>query len=92
MSPLRPTRSAARSAAVLAAAAALCVLAYGVLKTNLPTGAAPSAKVTVRDLGNLLMGPHAAALVVIGLILTVAMLGGVVIAAADAPGKKEDAP
>ncbi len=78
--------------AVLAAAAVLCVLAYGVLKTNLPTGAAPSAKVTVRDLGNLLMGPHAAALVVIGLILTVAMLGGVVIAATDAPSRKEDAP
>jgi NADH:ubiquinone oxidoreductase subunit 6 (subunit J) len=48
--------------------------------------------VTVRDLGNLLMGPHAAALLVIGVLLTVALLGGVVIAAGDAPQDPEDAP
>ena len=38
------------------------------------------------------MGPHAAALLVVGVILTVALLGGVVIAAADRTGKKGDEP
>jgi hypothetical protein len=38
------------------------------------------------------MGIHAASLLVIGMILTVATLGGVVIASEEPSGKKEDAP
>ncbi len=40
-------------------------------------------RVTVHDLGTELMGPHAAALLVMGVILTVALLGAVVLAATD---------
>jgi hypothetical protein len=38
------------------------------------------------------MGTHTAALLIIGLLLTVALLGAVVIAATDAPESKKDAP
>ena len=36
--------------------------------------------VSVREIGHALMGPHAAALLILGVILTVALLGAVVIA------------
>ncbi len=49
----------------------------------------PAPVVTVKELGFLLMGPHAAALLIVGVLLTVALLGAVVIAAVDKP---EDAP
>jgi NADH:ubiquinone oxidoreductase subunit 6 (subunit J) len=54
--------------------------------------AAPVPALSVRELGGLLMGPHAAALLVVGLLLTVALLGAVVLAAEDRPAKPEDAP
>lgn len=51
--------------------------------------AASTPAVSVKELGTLLMGPHAAALLIVGVLLTVALLGAVVIAAVDKP---EDAP
>lgn len=56
------------------------------LQVNIPS---PEPTFTVRQLGALLMGPHAAALLVVGVILTVALLGAIVIAAVDQP---EDSP
>lgn len=50
---------------------------------------APEPAVSVKQLGTLLMGPYAPALLIVGVLLTVALLGAVVIAAADKP---EDAP
>ena len=38
------------------------------------------------------MGPHAAALLIIGVLLTVALLGAVVLAAVDRSDQPEDAP
>lgn len=51
--------------------------------------AASTPTVSVKELGLLLMGPHTAALLIVGVLLTVALLGAVVIAAVDKP---EDAP
>lgn len=51
--------------------------------------AAPAPALSVKELGHLLMGPHAAALLIVGVLLTVALLGAMVIAAVDKP---EDAP
>jgi NADH:ubiquinone oxidoreductase subunit 6 (subunit J) len=49
-----------------------------------------TATLSVKEIGGLLMGPqHVGALLVVGVILTVALLGGVVIAATDKP---EDRP
>jgi NADH:ubiquinone oxidoreductase subunit 6 (subunit J) len=53
-------------------------------------GAAPS--LTVKQLGAQLMGPHAAALLVIGLLLTVALLGAVVLASEERRHRPEDTP
>ena len=67
--------------ALVAGFAVLGVLAYGMLNAKLPVSTSPVPSVSVRDLGAQLAGTHSAALLVIGLILTVALLGGVVIAA-----------
>ena len=64
------------------------VLLGAVANSSFDATAHPAPALTVRQLGVQLMGPHAAAVLVVGIILTVALLGGVVLAAA---GRKEDA-
>lgn len=76
--------------ALLAGGAVLGVLFGAVLSTRLSGSAGPAPTVTVRDIGTQLMGPHTAALLVVGLLLTVALLGGVVIAATDRRDGTED--
>lgn len=61
----------------------------GATWTNRP---APDRSLTVRELGTQLMGPNAGALLVIGLLLTVALLGAVVIASPDRPERKDGKP
>jgi NADH:ubiquinone oxidoreductase subunit 6 (subunit J) len=73
--------------ALLAGGATLGVLFGAVLGARLPTAASPRPVVTVKELGLELMGPHAAALLIVGVILTVALIGAVVIAASDAGGQ-----
>jgi NADH:ubiquinone oxidoreductase subunit 6 (subunit J) len=46
--------------------------------------------ISVRQLGTELMNRHALALLAVGLLLTVALLGALVIASTDRPGSKED--
>ena len=77
--------------AVLVSATVLAVLSYAVLFSALPVAVTGTPVITVHALGVRLMGPFAAALLVVGVILTVALLGGVVIAATDRPDKPEDA-
>jgi NADH:ubiquinone oxidoreductase subunit 6 (subunit J) len=45
----------------------------------------PTPTITVKQLGLLLMGPYAPALLIVGVLLTVALLGAIVIAAVDKP-------
>jgi NADH:ubiquinone oxidoreductase subunit 6 (subunit J) len=47
---------------------------------------------SVKELGAQLMGPHAVALLVIGLLLTVALLGAVLLASDRRPDQPEDTP
>jgi NADH:ubiquinone oxidoreductase subunit 6 (subunit J) len=77
--------------ALIAGGAVLGILFGGVVSTPLAATTKTPAPLTVRDIGLHLMGPHAAALLVVGVILTVALLGAVVIAATDGPDHKEDA-
>lgn len=82
-----------RAASALLAGGAVCGLLVGaVLRTPLPLASTPAPVVTVRELGLQLMGPHTAALLVVGVILTVALLGAVVVAATNRPENKKDAP
>ncbi|MBL9216056.1 MAG: NADH-quinone oxidoreductase subunit J [Opitutaceae bacterium] len=85
-----PPDAAARlraGAAVLTAAAVGAVIGHAILATPLPAAAGAPPVLTVRQLGLELMGRHAGSLLVIGALLTVALLGAVVLAAAE-PGEK----
>ncbi len=61
------------------------VLIGAVMTTRLPSvgEGAPAPGLSARELGLQLMGPHTAALLVLGVVLTVALLGALVIAADD---------
>ena len=89
----RPPAAAGRAVAgVLTGAVVAGVLGRAVLNAKLaaPPPAAPV--LTVRQLGGQLMGAHAGALLAVGVILTAALIGAVVIAAADADRGREDPP
>lgn len=79
-------------AGMLTGGAVLGVLCGAVLGTPLPVSAAAAPTLSVKELGLQLLGPHAASLLVVGALLTVALLGGVVLAAADRPRDPEDRP
>ncbi len=76
-------------AALLAGGAVFGILVGAILRTPLTGSTRSPAAFNVRTLGLELMGTHAAALLIIGIILTVALLGAVVLAAPEPP---EDAP
>jgi NADH:ubiquinone oxidoreductase subunit 6 (subunit J) len=62
------------------------VLLGAILGTPMAVRATPTpASITVKELGAQLMGPHAPALLIVGVILTVALLGAILIAAVDKP-------
>jgi len=76
--------------AFMVAGAVLGVLVGAIMSRPLRGGlASPSPAVSVKQLGLLLMGPYVPALLIIGALLTVALLGAIVIAAVDKP---EDVP
>jgi len=89
-----PTPSIARAAwSLVVGGAVLGVLAGAVVSTRLPVAPGSSAPtVTVKQLGEQLMGPHAAGLLIIGVLLTVALLGAIVIAATDRTDARRDPP
>ena len=76
--------------ALIVGGTVLGVLVGAVLSTPLKTAVEAPAAVQVRSLGLQLMGPHAAALLVVGVVLTVALLGAVVIAAPNRPADRKD--
>ena len=76
--------------AFLVGACVLGVLLYGAVFSALPVPEGHRPNASVHQLGMELLGPPAAALVIIGMILTVATLGGVVIASTGSGEKKED--
>lgn len=88
--PVSPVSARRLLPALIAGGAVLGILVGAVLGSPLRTAAQPPAAVTVKELGLHLMGPHAAALVVVGALLTVALLGAVVIAATGRPGEREE--
>lgn len=74
--------------ALLTAGAVAGVLVGTILGSPLGPVPASAPPVTVRQLGEELAGPQVAGLLVVGVILTVALLGGVVIASTDKEGKR----
>ncbi len=70
---------------LLVGGAVLGVLAGAVISTPLDSAARVAPSVDVKSLGLQLLGRHTAALLVIGVLLTVALLGAIVIASQEAP-------
>lgn len=85
--------TAGRAFAGFLAGGAVCGVLFGAVVAT-PMGVVSSATptVTVRQIGVQLMGAHAGALLIVGVILTVSLLGAIVIASADRKDDSEDAP
>lgn len=82
LAPITPDSRKRSGLALIAAAAVGAVLVKAVLTTEFVTPATSAPSLSVLELGQELMGPHAAALLIIGLILTIALIGATTIAAA----------
>ena len=85
--------SAGRAISGFIAGGAVCGVLFGaVIATPMGVMSSPMPVVTVRQIGTQLMSTHAAALLIAGVILTVALLGAIVIASADRKDNSEDTP
>jgi NADH:ubiquinone oxidoreductase subunit 6 (subunit J) len=85
--------SAGRAFAGFITGGAVCAVLIGaIVATPLSAGSAAARSVSVRQIGTQLMGTHAASLLIIGVLLTVALLGAIVIAATDRKDNPEDLP
>ncbi len=90
--PMNPDSFSRFMRALVAGGGVAGILVGAILGTPMDVSTAgPAPTLTVKEIGGQLMGPHAAALLIVGLLLTVALLGAVVIAAVDRPEKSEDA-
>ena len=78
-------------AAIFAGGAVAGVLVGAVMSTHFAPASAAAPTLTVRQLGEQLMGPHAAAVLIVGVILTVALIGATILAAGDRPEKPDSA-
>jgi NADH:ubiquinone oxidoreductase subunit 6 (subunit J) len=90
----RPVEADSRWRAFSAITVGAClaaVLGSAILSTKLPAATATAPTLSVKDTGLELMNQHGAALLIVGVILTVALLGATVLAATDKPSKTEDA-
>ena len=77
--------------AILAGGAVLGVLAGAILGSPLNSSAAQAPALTVKVIGEQLLARHAGSLLIIGVLLTVSLLGAIVIASHEPRGNKEDA-
>ncbi|MBL9190383.1 MAG: NADH-quinone oxidoreductase subunit J [Opitutaceae bacterium] len=82
--PVAPPNTLGRAlVALLTGGAVLGVFIGAIVSSPLPTAATPAPAVSVKQLGLELAGRHAGALLIIGALLTVALLGAIVLAATD---------
>jgi len=88
---LLPPPSAARAVGGLAAVSLVAsMLASSLFWSRLPS-MEPTAPIPLRRLGELLAGPYLVAVLLVGLILTVALIGGLLLAAPRRPAEGGDA-
>jgi NADH:ubiquinone oxidoreductase subunit 6 (subunit J) len=80
------------AAAIAVGACVAAVIGAAILSSEFrpPANAAPSA--TVRQIGWELMNKYGAALLIVGVILTVALIGATILAATESPRPPEDTP
>ncbi len=85
-----PGAPARVGAALIVGGGVLGVLFGAVLSTRLDSPAERVPTVTAKEIGHQLMGPQTAALLVVGILLTVALLGAIVIASNDRADQGKD--
>ena len=87
---VEPATLARSATAVLVAACVAVVLAAAILSSEFRAAPAVAPTASVRRIGLELMQRHGVTLLIVGVVLTVALLGATVLAAGE--GKSEDAP
>ena len=91
--PATPPNTLGRAlVALITGGAVLGVLIGAIVSSPLPGSTPPVPTVSVKQLGLELAGRHAGALLIVGALLTVALLGAVVLAAVDRPDSGKDRP
>jgi NADH:ubiquinone oxidoreductase subunit 6 (subunit J) len=88
--PLEPDSIVRAILALTAAGGVAGVLIGAVLAAPFEVAAALPATISVKQIGEALMGPQVGALLIVGVILTVALLGAVVIASVDPTEETEE--
>jgi NADH:ubiquinone oxidoreductase subunit 6 (subunit J) len=88
--PLPPPSTQRAIGGVAAVALVASMLGSSIFWTRLPS-MEPIPTVSLRRLGELLAGPYLVALLLVGLILTVALIGGLLLAAPRRPSEGGDA-
>ena len=89
---VEPATKARAVSALTVAASMAAVFSAAIFSSKFPAAAPEAPPTTVKQIGLELMSRHGGALLIIGVILTVALLGATILAASDAKGKPEDQP
>jgi NADH-quinone oxidoreductase subunit J len=75
-----PALSASWISGLVVAGATFAVLAWAIITSNITTAASDQPEVSVKDIGNALMHSYAVPLEIMGLLLTAALIGAVIVA------------
>jgi NADH:ubiquinone oxidoreductase subunit 6 (subunit J) len=89
---VEPATKARITASVCVGACVAAVLAAAIMTTEFRPAPAVAPTAPVKQIGLELMYRHGAALLIVGVILTVALLGATILAAGEKPQNPEDAP
>jgi NADH:ubiquinone oxidoreductase subunit 6 (subunit J) len=89
---VEPASRVRATAALSIGACVAAVLAAAVVSSDFRPAPVRAPTATVKQIGLEIMGLHGAALLITGVLLTVALLGAIVLAAAEAKRNPEDAP
>lgn len=87
-----PDSLARAISALIVAVVLFGVLTAAILHTSFSPADGPAPTVPARSLGLQLIGTHTVALLIVGLLLTVALLGAIVLASRDAPETRKAGP
>jgi NADH:ubiquinone oxidoreductase subunit 6 (subunit J) len=90
--PVEPATITRTASAFAVAASVAAVIGAAVVTSRFPAAAAESPATSVKKIGLDLMQEHGAALLIVGVILTVALIGATVLASTDKKRDPEDAP
>ncbi len=89
---VEPASRVRLTAALSVGACVAAVLFAAVVSSDFRPAPAQAPTATVKQIGLELMGPYCAALLIVGVLLTVALLGAIVLAASEPKRNPEDAP